>query len=841
MRKFWLAGILLYTLRLSAQNISLPVPWGTEAFAQNATVMMIKFNPGTGNAERAAIIPSQYCFPLDTVQNDVAYYYAFVQLRAGLSTREISDLAKTLASHSETAYASPMFAGSDGTLYAPTNKIFVKLKSPSAYIDLGNYLDTKYPGNTVRIQAQPFNPLDFLLYLPLKNTQEVFGIAQDLYAQGFFDWVEPDFVLIAHPVTDDPYYDYQWSLENTGSDDQYNGVPGDDIDANCAWGYTQGAGSRVAILDEGVDLSHPDLEDNLLPGRDEVFIGGASATNTMGGPKVGSDDAHGTNCAGIVCAKADNGIGVSGVAPQSKVIPVHIAYENGMGGWTLEFGWVSDAIYWSCDSAGADILSNSYQLGIEPMIIDDAIDYAVTSGRGGLGALFVAAAGNNNSSTMVYPGKYDNSIGVGATSMCDERKSFTSCDGENFWGSNYGSKLDVSAPGVKIPSTDISGTHGYSTTDYFLTFNGTSSATPHVAAVLALILSLDPSLNYSDARYDLESTCEKVGGYTYNTTAGHPNGTWTNELGYGRVNACLALEAVYDNLSQPDLVSAINSVSSDTVHPAETVHMDYNIENSGITDATTTFTNDISLSDDCSPGGSDLDVYSFTSDGLASSATDSYSDVLTIPENASQGWKNLLLFPDSYNDITEHIESNNISCIPVFVQCQFSPNGTEAVYGTDAVTDSILITSTSACHWTVSPGPPAWVSILHGFGTGNGYFSYSLSENTDFTTRSYICHYGNATYTITQEGRSTAVDDATATIRIFPNPADAFIDVSVSSGLLSGDLHAEIMNAEGQQVFNGFFAPASDFRIPTAGLPQGMYFLRITCGPDAVSRAFVKR
>jgi subtilisin family serine protease len=93
--------------------------------------------------------------------------------------------------------------------------------------------------------------------------------------------------------------------------------------------------------------------------------------------------------------------------------------------------------------------------------------------------------------------------------MCNQRKSPTSCDAENFWGSNFGTGVDVSAPGVKIYTTDISGTAGYSTGNYTASFNGTSSATPNTAGVVALILSVNPGLTYAQARQILESSCEK--------------------------------------------------------------------------------------------------------------------------------------------------------------------------------------------------------------------------------------------------------------------------------------------------------------------------------------------
>ncbi|MBL0049686.1 MAG: S8 family serine peptidase [Bacteroidetes bacterium] len=155
--------------------------------------------------------------------------------------------------------------------------------------------------------------------------------------------------------------------------------------------------------------------------------------------------------------------------------------------------------------------------------------------------------GNNNTSSIGYPASNSNTIAVAATSMCDERKSLTSCDGEN-WGSDFGIGTDIGAPGVHIYTTDISGNSGFTNGDYAEYFNGTSAACPIAAGVMALMLSENSSLTYNDARFILESTCEKVGGYVYNSNVfGQPNGTWSSNLGYGRINAYHALLAASCN------------------------------------------------------------------------------------------------------------------------------------------------------------------------------------------------------------------------------------------------------------------------------------------------------
>jgi hypothetical protein len=175
--------------------------------------------------------------------------------------------------------------------------------------------------------------------------------------------------------------------------------------------------------------------------------------------------------------------------------------------------------------------------------IATAITNAVTNGRNGKGCVVLFASGNNNGAVS-FPASLDNVIAVGASSQCDQRKSPTSCDGES-WGGNFGTGLDVMAPGVKIYTTDIHGSAGYNSGDYRADFNGTSSACPNAAAVVALIFSVNSNLTGQQARNILETSCDKVGGYSYQSNvAGQPNGTWSSDAGYGRVNAqtavCLA-------------------------------------------------------------------------------------------------------------------------------------------------------------------------------------------------------------------------------------------------------------------------------------------------------------
>ncbi|MFT7102729.1 MAG: subtilisin family serine protease [Bacteroidia bacterium] len=170
-------------------------------------------------------------------------------------------------------------------------------------------------------------------------------------------------------------------------------------------------------------------------------------------------------------------------------------------------------------------------------MVNAIIDDAVEQGRGGLGIPMLFSSGNDGitDTIPIWPARYERTIAVGATSMCDEHKTQTSCDGETWWAGNWGEGLDVSAPGVRVATIDMLGANGFHATQYYDSFNGTSAACPNAAGVMGLMLSLTPTLPEWLARKVLRTTSDKVGGYDYSTWK--EAGTWSEELGYGRINA----------------------------------------------------------------------------------------------------------------------------------------------------------------------------------------------------------------------------------------------------------------------------------------------------------------
>ncbi|MEM9676022.1 MAG: S8 family serine peptidase [Bacteroidota bacterium] len=433
---------------------------------------------------------------------------------SGATEEAVVKSAEALSADSEVEGTIPVFQMPQGEpdevmILIPQFRVQFKPEVSEADIEK---LNKKH--NAEVVAKEDLGPNSYLLRLTPKAKQDALDLANLYHENEMVEYAEPDWVYkmrrMAPPV-DDPHYGDQWALAKMN-------VPQ-------AWGINRGrANIKIAIIDEGTQTSHPDLAAKIVTPYDAVGDDNNQEPNSW--------DGHGTACAGIAAAVTDNARGVAGVASECAILPVRIAYSSQPGAnWTTNATWIARGIRTAVDR-GADVLSNSWGGGPYNTTIRNAFIYARTNGRGGKGCLSISASGNGDVRGIIYPARYPESLACGASNEWDQRKSRTSLDGENWWGSNYGPEQDFLAPGVHIYTTDITGNGGYGSGDYYHRFNGTSSATPNAAGVAGLILSVDPNLRQWEVRDILRLTARDLGGRG-----------WDEQYGWGRINAQKALQA----------------------------------------------------------------------------------------------------------------------------------------------------------------------------------------------------------------------------------------------------------------------------------------------------------
>ncbi|MEE2641165.1 MAG: S8 family serine peptidase, partial [Planctomycetota bacterium] len=316
--------------------------------------------------------------------------------------------------------------------------------------------------------------------MPVETALQKFKIAPGV------EFAELDFKVNVTGTPDDPSFSQLWGLHNTG---QTGGSSDADIDALEAWDITVGSSSTiVAVIDTGVDYTHPDLIDNMWINTDEIAGNGIDDdgngyTDDIYGYDFYDNDGdpmdtggHGTHVAGTIGAQGDNGVGIVGVNWEVQIMALR--FLGPQGGYTSD---AVSALNYAVDN-GATISNNSWGGGGFSSSLYNAIQNARDNGH-----IFVAAAGNdygnNNDSNPHYPSNYDldNVISVASTTHTDALSGF----------SNVGATtVDLAAPGSSIYSTLPGNSYG--------TYSGTSMATPHVAGVVALVKSHYPNLGYQE-------------------------------------------------------------------------------------------------------------------------------------------------------------------------------------------------------------------------------------------------------------------------------------------------------------------------------------------------------
>jgi subtilisin family serine protease len=374
---------------------------------------------------------------------------------------------------------------------------------------LGRSLSAQGVARVERLFAEASAPLESTLsqiyMLGLDPGADVLQAVKALSADPAIAWAEPDYLAYpAATTTDDPFFPDQWGL--------------DQIDAPEAWDTTTGSGTvSIAIIDSGIDTTHPDLSGRLWVNPGEIAgnsldddnngqvddVNGWDFANSDNDPS--DDNGHGTQVAGIVGAATDNGAGIAGVCWNCKLMNVKVMQAGGVANYS-DIG--AGVLY--AAQKGARVINISLGGYSNSSALQTAIQSAVNT----YGAVVVAGAGNDNLETPFYPAAYDEVLAVVGTDSIDAKVGL----------SNFGTWVDIAAPSEAISTTFQGGDYG--------SVDGTSYAAPFVAGVAGLLRSQHSDWSADTVRAHLIQTADDI-------EAQNPG--FEGKLGSGRVNADTAV------------------------------------------------------------------------------------------------------------------------------------------------------------------------------------------------------------------------------------------------------------------------------------------------------------
>lgn len=320
---------------------------------------------------------------------------------------------------------------------------------------------------------------------------------------------------------DDPLFGNQYHLER--------------IMAPKAWTLTTGGTRKIAIVDTGVNANHEDLQGRVLKGRNII----------KANAKTGDDNGHGTAMAGIAGAATNNAKGLAGVTWSDEILPVKALDADGFG----DEDWIADGIRWAADN-GASVINLSLGGPFYSRLINDAVVYARSKG-----ALVVAASGNQGWSLPGYPAALEGVLSVGATNSADELPVWVGAD--CMGGPNYGSTMDLVAPGHQILAPAHLDFNANGKLDDYMQVTGTSAAAPVVVGAAALVWARNPSWTADQVAAKLKSTSDDLG-------LPGPDRFY----GAGRVNA---FRAVGGSVAQPQAQTEPAADPGDTLDQAEAI------------------------------------------------------------------------------------------------------------------------------------------------------------------------------------------------------------------------------------------------------------------------------
>lgn len=504
---------------------------------------------GISSSTRSCIY--DYVAPLHKQRSTVSIpevFFSTIEIPKALNSSQYEDFLEKVKLEDDVWQVLPSFTV-EGKPMNVTNNFHVKLKDADDFPklqELAALYDIEIIGNNRSI------PLWYTLSCNANSLINALDAANTFHLSGMFDFCEPEISAQILCNSNDPYYELQWNLKNTG---QGNGVEGMDINVEEAWEMTKGDSVVVAVYDEPIYEWHEDLSDNMYDFSYDIQTGVPPVYNNE------LNTSHGTACASIIAAVQNNNKGLSGVAPNSKIMPISFTNSN-VTSTQVASGFIKAA------DNGASVISCSWvYTGTGTCDIDLAIEYALNKGRKGLGCVVVFSTGNDLDGGDYYEDENGNfycedsilgdavsfparanprilTVG-GITNLGQRTRKYDEVDGYIFlWSSNYGVELDVVAPSEFICVAQQPKILSSYSIDYDKGFNGTSAACPHAAGVAALILSVHPELTADQVVDIIEYTAKKVRPdlYTYQNDSIHPHGTWNEEMGYGLIDAGAAVK-----------------------------------------------------------------------------------------------------------------------------------------------------------------------------------------------------------------------------------------------------------------------------------------------------------
>lgn len=379
------------------------------------------------------------------------------------------------------------------------------------------------------------------------------SILSELGVESFYPLLKKE--NLPRMIPNDTLFDDQWHLKNTGQD---NGVSGEDVNITGAWNQVLGTGVTIGIVDDGLEHDHEDLSSNYDDTLDYDYCG------NDGNPMPSNWDGHGTSAAGVAAATGDNGKGVSGAAPDATLTGLLlIACSNSDSDEGNALSHQNQAIDIYSNSWGPSDNGNTLEAPGPYMMA--AFEDDVYSGRGGLGNIITWAAGNGLSNDD------DSNLDGYANSRYTISVTAVDHDGDQTTYGELGANVLVSAPsdgsGVGITTTDLEGSSGYSNSDYTDTFGGTSSATPLVSGVIALMLEANPNLTWRDVQHILVHSSRMNDASDSGWNSNGAGLQFNHKYGFGVIDAGHAVDLA-NNWSNVD---AEMNFTSGTVNVAQSI------------------------------------------------------------------------------------------------------------------------------------------------------------------------------------------------------------------------------------------------------------------------------